>query len=53
VRRTKRGAGAVAVGGGGESVRILRSAQRALVPALHARQPATAVVVAAALSDRS
>jgi hypothetical protein len=54
MRRRKGVADAVAVGdGGGESGMMLRFVQRALVPALHARQPATAVAVAAALLDRS
>jgi len=55
MRRRKGVADAVAVGdGGGESGMMLRFVQRALVPTLHARQPATvAVVVAAALLGRS
>jgi hypothetical protein len=56
-RRRRKGAAdadAVAVDGGGESGMMLRFVQRALVPTLHARQPATvAVVVAAALLGRS
>jgi hypothetical protein len=54
-RRRKEVAEAVVVGdGGGGSGMMLRFVQRALVPTLHARQPATAVVAAAAAPlDRS